>query len=182
VRVEKPLLPEAPRAVVALLAGYRLPACGDVSALDAARTRAAEAAMAKFAKDRDHQTVHIILACDSFLSSRQRERRWESAQSVLQMATLEASRVDLYVATLAAQPYDPAMRTWRELLHRYSAVLTTFVTSPNIPLLRLNVKGCQNDLVAVAASLRARADGEDRELRRAEQRVRATIEQALGLS
>jgi len=65
---------------------------------------------------------------------------------------------------------------------RYSAVLTTFITSPNIPLLRLNVKGLQNDLAAVAASLRTRADGEDRKLRMAEQHVRVTIEQALRLN
>jgi len=155
----------------------------DSAALDALQTTAAAAAaMAKFAKDRDHRTVHILLACDSYLSSRQRERQWGSAQSVLQMATLEASRVDVYVATLEVRPHDPAVLTFRGLLRRYSAVLTTFITSPNIPLLRLNVKGLQNDLAAAAASLRTRADGEDRELRMVEQHVRATIERALGLN
>ncbi len=155
----------------------------DIAALNALRTSAADAAaLAKFAKDRDHQTVHFILACDSHLSSRQRERQWGSAQSVLQLATLEASRVDLYMATLEARPHDPAILTFRGLLRRYLAVLTTFITSPNIALLRLNIKGLQNDLAAAAASLRARADDADRELRRTEQRARATIERALGLN
>ena len=155
----------------------------DSVALDALRASAAEAAaMARFAKARDHPPAHIILACGRHLSNWRRDLEWGSAQSVLRIATLEASGVDAYLPALATRPHDPAVLTWRGLLRRYTVILTTFVTSPNIPLLRVNVKGWQHDLAAVAASLRTRADDEDRQLRMAEQRVRAAIERALGLA